>query len=364
MPTGGFFAEAVLGRFNSAEKLDLSRFWNWQDSPIPLTLPKSHRWKRVCDRARRRQQSIRWVRRNCSNRRRWGCPSYLSQLASWPKLRARGQLPRHERHERPAATRRDRNDAGGTGRAISCRKPWIPSRPMAPGSMKARKSTTTRRPQRNRRLQTRGIARRRFGSVQWRSGGPGGAGASGPGPVEALRPRPENRPPHRRLSQASAREAFLGPQPANPTPAADEAAKPGLLSLLVSVLPPEPKTSPILDLSGRLDMQGPYAIEIPNGDWKIQVQGGVGSLALPGQRAARVPHWLVTSSSVRSGPAQWDAAPGIQVPGLPAGWLDDRLDDLRMRSSINTVPMNSVILPGGSGDLKSISTCACSCPAC
>lgn len=30
------FAEAVLGRSNSAEKLDITRFWNWQDSPIPL----------------------------------------------------------------------------------------------------------------------------------------------------------------------------------------------------------------------------------------------------------------------------------------------------------------------------------------
>jgi hypothetical protein len=40
MPTGGVFAEAVLGRFNSAEKLDLTRFWNWQDSPIPLTPPE------------------------------------------------------------------------------------------------------------------------------------------------------------------------------------------------------------------------------------------------------------------------------------------------------------------------------------
>jgi hypothetical protein len=34
--TGGVFAEAVLGRSNSAEKLDATRFWNWQDSPIPL----------------------------------------------------------------------------------------------------------------------------------------------------------------------------------------------------------------------------------------------------------------------------------------------------------------------------------------
>jgi hypothetical protein len=34
--TGGTFAEAVLGRSNCAEKLDLTRFWDWQDSPTPL----------------------------------------------------------------------------------------------------------------------------------------------------------------------------------------------------------------------------------------------------------------------------------------------------------------------------------------
>lgn len=38
--SGGVFAEAVLGRFNSAEKLDLTRFWNWQDSPMPLVPPE------------------------------------------------------------------------------------------------------------------------------------------------------------------------------------------------------------------------------------------------------------------------------------------------------------------------------------
>ncbi len=40
IPTGGVFAEAVLGRSNSAEKLDATRFWNWQDSPIPLQPPE------------------------------------------------------------------------------------------------------------------------------------------------------------------------------------------------------------------------------------------------------------------------------------------------------------------------------------
>ncbi|WP_128374570.1 hypothetical protein [Streptomyces cavernae] len=39
LPSGGVFAEAVLGRSNAAEKLDITRFWNWQDSPIPVVAP-------------------------------------------------------------------------------------------------------------------------------------------------------------------------------------------------------------------------------------------------------------------------------------------------------------------------------------
>ncbi|MBD3334362.1 MAG: hypothetical protein GF355_02500 [Candidatus Eisenbacteria bacterium] len=33
VPTGGVFAEAVPGRFNAAEKIDVTRFFNWQESP-------------------------------------------------------------------------------------------------------------------------------------------------------------------------------------------------------------------------------------------------------------------------------------------------------------------------------------------
>lgn len=35
VPTGGVFAEAVLGRANAAEKLDITRFFDWADSPPP-----------------------------------------------------------------------------------------------------------------------------------------------------------------------------------------------------------------------------------------------------------------------------------------------------------------------------------------
>jgi hypothetical protein len=39
VPTGGLFAEAILGRANSAEYLDMERYFNWQDSPIPHQAP-------------------------------------------------------------------------------------------------------------------------------------------------------------------------------------------------------------------------------------------------------------------------------------------------------------------------------------
>lgn len=38
--TNGVFAEAVLGRSNASEKIDLTRFWDWQDSPIPHLGPE------------------------------------------------------------------------------------------------------------------------------------------------------------------------------------------------------------------------------------------------------------------------------------------------------------------------------------
>ena len=46
LPTEGVLGEAVLGQCSSAEKIDITRFWNWQDSPsdtapqiAPTTLP-------------------------------------------------------------------------------------------------------------------------------------------------------------------------------------------------------------------------------------------------------------------------------------------------------------------------------------
>lgn len=36
VPTGGVFGEAVVGNGVASEKIDLSRFWNWKDSMIPI----------------------------------------------------------------------------------------------------------------------------------------------------------------------------------------------------------------------------------------------------------------------------------------------------------------------------------------
>jgi len=39
LPTSGVFAEAILGRSNASEKIDITRYINWQDMPIPHHAP-------------------------------------------------------------------------------------------------------------------------------------------------------------------------------------------------------------------------------------------------------------------------------------------------------------------------------------
>ncbi len=39
LPSDGVFAEAVLGQSNAAEKIDLTRYWDWGDNPIPILPP-------------------------------------------------------------------------------------------------------------------------------------------------------------------------------------------------------------------------------------------------------------------------------------------------------------------------------------
>lgn len=39
LPSEGVFAEAVLGQSNAAEKIDVTRFWDWNASPIPILPP-------------------------------------------------------------------------------------------------------------------------------------------------------------------------------------------------------------------------------------------------------------------------------------------------------------------------------------
>ena len=35
LPTKGVYAESVMGKCNSCEEKDESRFWRWEESPIP-----------------------------------------------------------------------------------------------------------------------------------------------------------------------------------------------------------------------------------------------------------------------------------------------------------------------------------------
>lgn len=43
LPTRGVLGEAMLGQCNASEKIDITRFWNWQDSPSPSADPVTFR---------------------------------------------------------------------------------------------------------------------------------------------------------------------------------------------------------------------------------------------------------------------------------------------------------------------------------
>jgi hypothetical protein len=120
----------------------------------------------------------------------------------------------------------------------------------------------------------------------------------------------------------------------------------------VTVLPRDlTKTAQVLDLSGRLEMIGPYAVEIPTGFWNIDLFGGIGEQSARIKNSSRVPlrgNLIVTTF----GGAQWDLLPGLQIPGLPSGWLEDRVSDFETKDNLNIVPVNSVMLPGGNGNIE------------
>lgn len=345
MPTGGVFAEAVLGRFNCAEKLDLSRFWNWQDSPIPLT-PTEIAPLQAGQRQGAAAPTINPLgNAQLQQSQPLAMPDFSAAVGKVADIAGKGDS------FRDMSGMNSLLQQGGAAMTLAAQgaKEFMAKAMDTVSAYGARvnegKKIDEDKAAAAKKAEAAKGAATPAGPTTTPGGSPGGTPGAGPGAAPAKAPSPSAPAPGKR------EEAFSGPQPAAPAPSAKEETKPGWLKLFVSVLPVDPKSRQVLDLSGRLDMVGPYTVEAPNGDWTIQLQGGVGQLS------GRLKD--ISRSTLRGnlmvgafGAAQWDVQPDPPVPGLPAGWLNDRWDDLQRLGNLNVIPVNGVVLPVGSGDLE------------
>lgn len=360
MPTGGVFAEAVQGRFNSAEKLDLSRFWNWQDSPIPLTPTEiaplqagQHQTAQTptinpLGNAQLQQMQplvmpdysaavakvAEIAGKGDSFRDMSGMNSLLQQGGAAMSLAAQGA---REFMAKAMETVSAYGARINEGKKIDDDKAAAAKQPAPAGNSSANTPPGS------------GAGGTGSGSGTGTPGSGQGGGTPGSGQPAA----PGNKSGSTTPAAPSKREeAFDGPQPVvvAETPLASDA--PGWLTLRVTVLSRDlTRSTQVLDLSGRIDMIGPYAIEIPDGFWNIDLYGGIGELSARVKKSSRVPLRgnLVVATF---GGAQWDVQPALQIPGLPSRWLEERVYDFERVGNFNIIPVNSVMLPGGSGDIE------------
>lgn len=352
MPTGGVFAEAVLGRFNSAEKLDLSRFWNWQDSPIPITPPEIAPLQAGQHQGAAAPTINPLGNAQLQQMQPLVMPNFSDAVAKVAEIAGKGDS------FRDMSGMNSLLQQGGNAMSLAAQgaRDFMAKAMETVSAYGARvnegkkidddKAATAKQNAANGTPKT--------GAPGSSSGTPGNPGSGSPGANPGGSGTPQPQTPGKSPSPAkdtpSMRDqAFIGPQPTDPAPSAEASKAPASLRLIVTTLPPEPKNKTVLDLSGHLEMIGPAAIELPDGAWSILLQGGIGDLSARLKQTGR--------STLRGvlyvtgfGPAQWDIPPGLQVPGLPKDWLDNLLTDLQMNGNINDFSLNGVVLPGADGD--------------
>jgi hypothetical protein len=358
MPTGGVFAEAVQGRFNSAEKLDLSRFWNWQDSPIPLT-PTEIAPLQAGQHQTAQTPTINPLgNAQLQQMQPLVMPDYSAAVAKVAEIAGKGDS------FRDMSGMNSLLQQGGAAMSLAAQG----AREFMAKAMETVSAYGARINEGKKIDDDKAAAAKKAapagngtgntpagsgtGATGGGTGTPGsgqGGGTSGSGQPSTPGNKSNNTTP---ATPSKREEAFDGPQPAAVAETPQDASAPGWLTLRVTVLPRDlTKTAQVLDLSGRLEMIGPYAVEIPTGFWNIDLFGGIGELSARITKSSRVAlrgNLIVTTF----GGAQWDLLPGLQVPGLPSGWLEDRVSDFETKDNLNIVPVNSIMLPGGNGNIE------------
>ena len=356
MPTGSVFAEAVLGRFNSAEKLDLTRFWNWQDSPMPLVPPEIAALTAGGRNGANAPEITGLGAANLRQMEALTLPEAGKVLDKALELAAKGDAFRDMSGLGSLLTQ------GGTALSLSAQgaKEFMSKAMETVTAYGARINEGKKMDEEKAKTEAeKAKAAEKNGGTP----GPVPGGTSGPGgnPTSPSAPAPVLSNTKPSLQE----KAFLGPeasQSGESKKVNSASTEPVLLALLLRVLE-QPQTresanesssaqqQSTLNLTGSLDLLGPASVESPDGAWPIDIEGGVGSISA--RRKTRGQEVLKGTLRVGSlTQAQWSVVSDVAIPELPADWLDNRLAGIENLGVINAIPITGLVLPAMTGETE------------
>ncbi len=343
MPSGGVFAEAVRGRFNSAEKLDLTRFWNWQDSPTPLVPPEIAPLQAGLRQGDAAPTPVALGAATLRQQDAAAAPNPGEALAKTLEAAANG-----------AAFR----DMSGMNTLLSKGgDAMIATAKGAHDFMKTAMDTVSAygaRVNHGKDMDERTASEDAAADTGNPPSGASPGGSSGaPGTTAGGTPgtTPASGSPGGSAPSASARrtpgtnegEAFRGPE----TPPSSTETSTGPVSMDLSVRCSETSDSGTLTmlLDGMLTLRGLVSVEAPDGIMILRLRQGFGAARV--KVARDVPLQLEGALRVEAtGGVRVTVPTSATLPGTAAGWYPDTLQ--RLVSELNQLELRGVVLPAQS----------------
>lgn len=358
LASGGVFAEAVLGRFNSAERLDLSRFWNWQDSPIPLVPPEIAPLSAGGRQGATVPLPTALGQANLSQQNAPGLPDPTGALVKAIETSGKGDSFR----DMGAVDRLLQNGANAATLAAQGATEFMKT---VMSTVTAYGARVNKGEELDKKASEKAAAEKKAagnpaGGGSNAGGNPGGGnpggGNPGGGRPTGGQPAPGNAPATpaggTRVGPndpgSAQREAFSGLTPAPSTnDGTTRRDVPAVTrqSFLVRVVQGTGTQQQVVRMDGALELDELYSVEVPEGFVSIQLRGGVGTNTVrlePNASESCTGELVLTRlESVANRVAN-------ALPGVPEDWLADTLDQLS--AIINRMPITGDLYPPRNGD--------------
>ncbi len=334
--SGGVFAEAVLGRFNSAEKLDLTRFWNWQDSPIPILPPD------IAPLQAGGRDGVEALRpgdlgaASLQVRDPGALPDPTGTLAKALEIAGKGDS------FRDMSGMNNLLSAGGAAMTLAAQnaKDFMKT---AMESLSAYGARVNHGKNMDEREAKQGEGSNEEGSPGSPAGGAPAATPGTPGtPVAPGTSAPGSPSPRKSATPGNEKGAFEGPQPDRPAPSRPAGGDLRLTVQVVNVTARDAATHTTASLTGRLVLRGvrPASGAGPGADGVVlEIQDGWGEAMVSRSGSSLLGGELriATAGSVETLLLDRD------LPGTRAGWFANAL--IEETRELNVVPLKATPMP-------------------